>query len=161
MSVTGFAKGLTFFVVLILVGCGGGGGGGSSSDPEAKIECTAGSCSDALGDAAFAVIDLQDLKVTVDATEISVDIGLLDIPNPLTYNSINLSDNALEYEWRIVFDVDGNGLLSNDISLAISYFKPPGSVEMQDALLNFTQKSVWLINSTGKGAGFIGMATAT
>jgi len=122
-------------------------------------EC-AGICSDASGDAAFAVIDLQDLKVTVDATEISVDIGLLDIPNPLTYNSTNLSDNYLEYEWRIAFDVDGNGHLSNDIILAISHFKPTGGVQMQDALLNFTQKSVWLVNSDGSGS-WIGIATAT
>jgi hypothetical protein len=99
--------------------------------------------------------------VTVDATEISVDIGLSDIPNLLTYNSNNLSDHHLEYERRIAFDVDGNGHLSNDIVLAISHYKPTGGVEMQDALLNFTQKAVWLVNSRGNGAGLIGMATAT
>ena len=131
------------------------------SFPVVENKCTAGSCIDASGDAAFAVIDLQLLKVTVDATEISVAIGLLDIPNPLTYNSINLPDNQLEYEWRVVFDVDGDGQSSNDIHLSISHFKPPGGVEAQDALLNFTQKSVWLLNSTGNGAGLIGMATAT
>jgi hypothetical protein len=131
------------------------------SSPVVENKCTAGSCIDASGDAAFALIDLQLLKVTVDATEISVDIGLLDIPNPLTYNSINLPDNQLEYEWRVVFDVDGDGQSSNDIHLSISHFKPPGGVEAQDALLNFTQKSVWLLNSTGNGAGLIGMATAT
>jgi hypothetical protein len=81
------------------------------SSPVVENKCTAGSCIDASGDAAFAVIDLQLLKVTVDATEISVDIGLLDIPNLLTHTSINLEDNALEYEWRIAFDMDGNGYL--------------------------------------------------
>jgi hypothetical protein len=131
------------------------------SSPVGVSRCTAGSCIDASGDAAFAVIDLQLLKVTVDATEISVDIGLLDIPNLLTYNSINLPDNQLEYEWRVVFDVDGDGQSSNDVHLSISNIKPPGGVEAQDALLNFTQNSVLLLNSTGSSAELIGMATAT
>jgi hypothetical protein len=73
--------------------------------------------------------------VTVDATEISVNIGLLDIPNLLTYTAIISQIFTLEYKWRIAFDVDGNGHLSGDNVLAISHYKPTGGVEMIDAIL--------------------------
>lgn len=107
------------------------------------------SYSDYEGDAAFSIIDLGNLSVTINNCEVKAKISLLNAPVNLVYNSANISDNSLEYLWEVKFDVDGDGTAANDIQLSISHFKPSGSTEAQGNVPEFTQSNLWLVSSDG------------
>lgn len=130
-----------------------------------QLACAAGGAgelrfNDTSGDASFSFIDVVNTRVVISQTDITVTIGMLDIPVLLTYNNQNVPYAATEYSWEIMFDTNCDGHLSGDTGLSVKYFRF-GSVEKQGALLDFTQHNVWRASEDGSGASNVGNINAT
>lgn len=93
---------------------------------------------DAAGDA-FEFIDLTKLKITVDDEKIAVYISLTYIPHLLVFDWADITDDILEYEWSVSFDVNGDGTPANDISFSLSPYKFARDKVSIDGILSFTQ----------------------
>ena len=147
---------ILLLITFLLISCDLNDDG--SSDPCQGIYCD---LEDVSGDAAFAFIDIGKVGARFTDTEIIIEINILDIPASLTYNSVNLPDNYLEYSWKIDFDVDNDGTSANDIRLAMSHFKFPGSIQSTGDILDFTQKNVWLADDVGTAYSLKGSISVT
>jgi len=97
------------------------------------------------------VVDLKTVSVDIDESNIKIELALDGTLDKLIYNGKDLSVNVREYDWDILFDLDGNGVHSeNDIIFSISRYKSDETAdEKTDSLLNFTQKNIWLASSNG------------
>ena len=109
---------------------------------------------DIKGDA-FEFIDLTDLKLSIDKTQIRANLSLAHLPNILIYNRPGTPTDALEYGWSISFDVDGDGTPDNDITIAISHYPDPrkNNQERFGGPLAFTQRDVWQSFKKGNDYG--------
>ena len=130
-----------------------------------QLTCDAGSAGeisvdDASGDASFSFIDITNANVVISETDITVTIGLLDIPVLLTYNNQNVPYGAAEYSWDILFDINCDGQFSGDTGLSVQYFRF-GDIETQGAILDFTQHNVWQASEDGSRALNEGNISAT
>ena len=110
------------------------------------------SYSDIEGDVIFDFVDITEVKLVSDDHNIYVQISLSDIPDELSYNAESVSDNALEYEWSISFDVDRNEEISNNIEMSVSRFHPGFGKPKKGGLLDFTQKNVWIVSESTSGS---------
>ena len=62
--------------------------------------------------------------------QLSVSITLDSLPDSITYNRSTTPDGYIEYQWGVVFDINGDGAINQgDIELQILHFKSPGSIE--------------------------------
>jgi len=128
--------------------------GGDNSDTEEQggiINCENRICSDYSGDAAFSFIDIGEVKIKIENSNVVVDVKLLDIPDYLAYNSENVPDGYAEYSWTVTFDVDRDDSSSNDIMLSVAYIKNISAPEIQDSLLDLTMKNVYRFPNGGAG----------
>lgn len=104
---------------------------------------------DVEGDAAFPYIDVKQISVTIDSSNIVVDLDILNIPSVLTYDSVN-SLLGPEYSYRISFDLDGDNSDAGNLFIKLESDKEVGDVEKQGPLLSFTTYRVlycYLTNS--------------
>lgn len=107
-----------------------------------------GSYQDVTGDT-LEFIDLSKMEVAIDDSKISIEISLTHIPDMLIYDRADISDNDIEYEWAIFFDIDEDNTPANDISISLSSFKFKGEKVSIGNVKNFTQRNVWLFGSDG------------
>jgi|GEM_PF-5105519 len=103
-----------------------------------------GEYQDVEGDALFEFIDLTRLKVVIDDNKVAINISLNHIPNVLIFNHANLSNDVLEYEWAVYFNVGGTP--GNEISLSISSYKVDRK-ESLGSILGETQHDLWLLDA--------------
>lgn len=123
--------------------------------------------SDTSGDAAFAYLDIEDVKVSVYSQRIEVDITLLDVPSlfnvdaaELTLEQRTVTDDegnetleprpTLEYSWQVSFDTSCRGDASGDVRIALTNYKFPNELPGRDSLLDFTHAQVWQVDSSGE-----------
>jgi hypothetical protein len=103
------------------------------------------------GDAAHPFIDLVKASVEKDADGLIVRMRLADLSGPLTFNQPRVPDNAMEYRWAAMFDMDGDG--EDDYSVELVGFKNPGAKTVRGGIVENTQKSLWKL--TGDGAEMV------
>lgn len=147
------------FTLFLLTGCGSGGSGegantvaadselkGSDETEKNDASPTASKIgtknfSDFSGDAAFAFIDLEAARLTMNDTSITVSMTLLSLAGPFTVNNPNVLEDYLEYEWAVLFGE------SQRVKLSLSQFN--GSYfpdETADNILDFVQYDLWIPN---------------
>lgn len=107
---------------------------------------------DSIHDATQSFVDLDNLEIYVTNDSIVIKIGMLDLPNVLTFNNKDLPMNFLNYEWAVGFDLNSDNLDSKgDIKMGISRFK--SSDEKTGSILSNTQQNIWKLN--GNGADYL------
>ena len=138
-----------FVVLALLISCDQKSG---NSTPVIDCDSTSlvtSTYEDDVGDADFSFIDLGSLSIKQNDTFVCVEINLLDFPDYLTYNNVNVTDNHREYSWTASFDIDNDGENSNNLELSISYYKFAGSEQSQGDVLDFAQVNAWYVDDTG------------
>ena len=74
---------------------------------------------------------------------LSVSITLDNLPDSITYNKPTTPDGRIEYNWRVTFDITGDGAINQgDIILQVLQFKAPGSTE-QTGAINDLEADLW------------------
>ena len=74
-------------------------------------------------------VDIVGAVVTVNSTDIIVDITLRNLPATFTFNQPNAPLNYVEYEWGVDFGINNDNVA--DYSLSLSHYKSsdgPGSL---------------------------------
>jgi len=109
------------------------------------------SVSDPEGDVSLGFADIVSARVEVVGQEVVAEIELRDLPEELTFNS--LDRNELEYAWEILFDVDGDpatgcssfsGQTGFEFSLSVEYASDPEyRSQHRGALLDNVQADIW------------------
>lgn len=112
--------------------------------------------SDSQGDVTFSFIDITEVSVEITDTQIKIDFGLLDIPDSLTYDSINAPSDAEEYGWRVWFDLDDDSTVNNDIWVNFNSHKSVGDVESKGVIEEFTDRSICQIDGVGLNCNYLG-----
>ena len=75
---------------------------------------------------------------------LSVSITLDNLPDSITYNKPTTPDGRIEYNWRVTFDITGDGAINQgDIILQVLQFKAPGSTE-QTGAINDLEADLWV-----------------
>lgn len=104
-------------------------------------------------------VRIEDARVDVYEHVIVAGIHLRELPAALPFNAPEVKDNHLEYEWRVVFDVDRDNSRANDIAIALAKFKYPGSEPGLGAVEDFAQQSV--VQADEAGRSFLVIAHST
>ncbi|HEY4785048.1 MAG TPA: hypothetical protein VIH57_03320 [Bacteroidales bacterium] len=105
---------------------------------------------DKVNDTEKSFIDLNNLSVNITDIKINISIGLLNIPDSVTFSQTALYMNALNYEWSIYFDLDNSDSLSTgDISISIMSFKSTNNQYVTKGILSGTQQDIWLCDADG------------
>lgn len=77
----------------------------------------------------------KNKQIPAEEDQLSISITLASLPDSITYNKSTTPDGMAEYEWRVVFDITGDGAINQgDILLQVLHFKSPGSVERIGAI---------------------------
>ena len=139
---------VVMFFPMVLLACDSNDGNTSSTDIRYGT--------DAQGDVSFSFIDITDVSVTITDTQIKIDLGLLNIPGTLTYDSVNAPDNVEEYGWRVWFDLDDDGTINNNIWIDLSSHKTPGDIESVGKIENFADRSICLVDGVGQYCNYVG-----
>ncbi len=128
-----------------------GGGGGGSDDSSGIRDCnnnfvsipTNGVFSDPKNDVPQGFIDLKSMEIVVSGSTVSIELTMEDLPNMLTFDHTELPVDETNYRWSVTFDMDSDGVLSeNDLLYSVSYFKQ-NRAESSRMLLATTQGSLW------------------
>jgi hypothetical protein len=103
---------------------------------------------DSILDVDLGFINLDKLKIYISEDSIEISIGILNLPDKLTFNSADLSANFLNYEWSVNFDNNNDNQDSKgDLIISISKFK--FSEELTGEILSITQEDIWQRNEDG------------
>jgi hypothetical protein len=104
-------------------------------------------------------VRIEGASVSVREYVIIAHIHLHELPSTLPYNAPDLTENRLEYEWRVVFDVDGDNSWANDIAIVLAHFKFPGAEPRTGAVTDFAQQSVVKADESGQKLSVIAAST--
>jgi len=102
---------------------------------------------DPMGDVKIKFIDLIAGSVTQKEQNIIFVLECMELPFKFSFNNPDLEDNAMEYEWAVYMDIDGNG--REDYSVSLCSFKFPGVQPMATVLLNQAQANFWKLSASG------------
>jgi hypothetical protein len=105
---------------------------------------------DAIGDAAgdgADYIDISRADVRLYPDMLAVGISCVAFPGKLLFNSPDLKENALEYEWAVDIDLEGDGRA--DFSVSMSSFKAPDAQPVEASVTLFCQADLWKLTSSG------------
>ena len=105
---------------------------------------------DSILDVDLSFINLDKLKIYISEDSIEITIGILSLPDKLTFNPTDLSSNFLNYEWSINFD-NNNDNQDSKGDLIISILKFKFSEELKGEILSITQEDIWQRNENGAG----------
>jgi archaellum component FlaG (FlaF/FlaG flagellin family) len=114
------------------------------SDEPAKVVADAsGTISDIPDSYPYLFVDIINLTVTVEGGEVEAQLELAELPKTLTFNQA--PQGALEYEWIVYFDIDGDintgTVVSQNVgaeySLSINHWSS-GEV-VQGSIIDFCQ----------------------
>ncbi len=92
-------------------------------------------------------IDIVDGQTIISDSLIICELSLKQLPKSLKFNSDQLLDNALEYEWGVYFDNDSDG--KYDISFTVSNWGFPEKAEVVGEILKNTQSNIWRVGNEG------------
>jgi hypothetical protein len=99
------------------------------------------------GDAGHSFIDLVNASVEKDEDGLIVRMGLAGLPQQLAFNQPRVPDNAMEYRWAALFDLDGDG--EDEYSVELMKFKDPRGKSVRGGILSNAQMSVWRLRGDG------------
>ena len=92
-------------------------------------------------------VDLVNASVEKDDDGLIVRMRLADLSGPLTFNQPRVPDNAMEYRWAAVFDIDGDG--EDEYSVEWMRFKDPVAETIKGGIVDNAQMSVWRLSGGG------------
>jgi hypothetical protein len=107
---------------------------------------------DAPDDVSQDFIDIVSAEITINWSVIYCELTVQNIPDTLTIDNDDITDNHLEYGWMILLDVDKNGKDPDDYEFSIRQWKDTGEAEktiQRGELLDYTQEYVWIRTTTG------------
>lgn len=108
---------------------------------------------DQLGDVANSFIDITGGMIEQkEAGSLYCEISLAEIPPTLLFNSAEIEENAVEYDWAFNIDLDGNG--ENDYSISLNNFKLDGSQEAHLSIAKGCARQLYKIS--GQSASTVG-----
>lgn len=102
---------------------------------------------DPIGDVKVKFIDIIAGSVTKKEQNIIFVLECMELPFKFSFHNPALQDNAMEYEWAVYMDIDGNG--REDYCVSLCSFKFPGAQPMATVLLNQAQASFWKLSASG------------
>jgi hypothetical protein len=102
---------------------------------------------DSEDDVKHAFIDLVNASVEKDADGLIVRMRFADLSRPLTFNQPRVPDNAMEYRWAAMFDINGDG--EDEYSVEMMNFKDPKGKKTKGGIVENTQLSVWRLRGDG------------
>jgi len=97
--------------------------------------------SDNPGDAAADYLDITGAEVAVFPDEFVAALALASVPEAMPFNSPDLDEGMLEYEWSLIIDLQGDG--RDDYMLALSAFKAPGAEALTASPLDVCMMNLW------------------
>lgn len=135
---------IVFFVtivVLLIFSTTGCFGDDESNDNENKQtdEISGEKYTDGIFDVKYDFIDITEVIVDIDDTNIYIKITLNNLPSTLTINQEGVKSDVAEYSWNAEFDVDDDNEM--DYSMSIVYFSDGGD-ERTSSILDF-QQTLW------------------
>lgn len=99
-----------------------------------------GAFTDAANDVATDFVDMTGATLIIDATNITLDLSLRNLPATFAFNQNGVPVNFLEYEWAVEFDVNNDGVA--DYTLSASKYKF-SATPTTGSLLSNIQADVW------------------
>ncbi len=123
--------------------------GNDNSDTKGLIDCENRICSDQLGDAAFSFIDIGEVHVKTDNSNLVVDVSFLNIPDSLVFNSANILDGFPQYSWSVSFDVAQDNTYRDIITLSVTYINDVNAPEVHRSPVSLTRNDVLRFNGGG------------
>ena len=111
---------------------------------------------DKQGDGAKDFLDITRSDLALFPDQLIVGITCASFPGKLLFNSPNLEDDMLEYEWSCAIDLDGDG--KDDYLLSLSSFKVAKSKPIEATITLYCQTSLWKL--TEKGGSLVEASTA-
>jgi hypothetical protein len=129
------------------------GSGGYAAEPDtARLENSRHleeieDLTDAKGDATHPFVDLTGASASRDEDGLVVRMRLASLPERLPFCQRAVPDSAMEYQWSVLFDVDGDG--SDEYSIDLVEFKPPASKPVTGDPLEMAQLTIWKLTAGG------------
>jgi hypothetical protein len=111
-------------------------------DPEGDAVAASGS-----SDVRFPFIDLVHASMAKTEDGLTVRMRFADFPEKLPFNETGVDDNQMEYQWRALFDLDGNG--TDDFSIDVIHFKKSGDRPVRGEIFGYAQASLWKVETNG------------
>ncbi|HPG39213.1 MAG TPA: hypothetical protein PLP19_03925 [bacterium] len=102
---------------------------------------------DTMGDVKYKFVDILAGSITKKEQNIIFILECMELPFKFSFNSPALEENAMEYEWAVYLDIDGNG--REDYSVSLCSFKFPGAKPVTTVLLDQAQASFWKLSGSG------------
>jgi len=90
-------------------------------------------------------VDIVKLDRSITTTSLNVNLTMYNMPAIFYYNDESLNSNTVEYEWRVTFDVNDDGVESaGDIILTVGNVKESGALPNSGSLFEFSNATVEL-----------------
>jgi hypothetical protein len=121
--------------------------GEKSDDLRVNLVDARGDAGESDPDARFAFADLVRASVIKTEKYLTVRMQLAGLPEMMTFNQSGVDDNQMEYQWTVLFDLDGNG--TDDYSIDVIHFKEPGSGPVRGRLFENSQAGLWKVRAGG------------
>ena len=102
---------------------------------------------DPKGDTQYPFVDLLGASVSKDGEGLIVRMDLAKFSEQLTFCQKDVPENNMEYQWSVMFDIEGDG--TDDYSIELSNFKPPESDPIKGDPLDVAQLTIWELNNQG------------
>jgi hypothetical protein len=125
--------------------------GGGINDLEVEFEDPEGDAGaasvPASSDVRFPFIDLVRASMTKTGNGLTVRMQFADLPDEMPFNQSGVDDNQMEFQWRVLFDLDGNG--TDDYSIDVIHFKKSGDRPVRGELFGYAKASLWKVRKDG------------
>jgi hypothetical protein len=165
VPVTGFGTALMAAYVGTTSGAPIGGSSGGAAQLTFNAIPANGIFTSAANNVAVDFVDIVGATVTVNSTDIIVDITLRNLPATFTFNQANVPLNYLEYEWGVDFDTNNDNVADYSLSLSrYKYLDNPASLTSTPAagpLVNGTNSHISPQVNVWKNNNYLVAATAS